>query len=61
MSGDSKSSLEKEDIKPKKALQRSHGPGEKLMDRTAPVWIGNIEGREDLSTSITASSASMSA
>ena len=30
------------------------------MDRTAPVWMGNIEGREDLSTSSTASSASIS-
>ena len=40
--------------------RRSHGLGEKLMDRTAPVWMGNIEGREDLSTSSTASSASIS-
>ena len=30
------------------------------MDRTAPVWMGNIEGREDLNTSSTASSASIS-
>ena len=29
------------------------------MDRTASVWMGNIEGREALSTSNTASSASM--
>ena len=37
--------------------KRSHGPGEKLIDRTAPVWRGNVE---DLSDSMTAASASRS-
>ena len=37
--------------------KRSHGPGEKLIDRTAPEWRGKVE---DLSDSKTAASASRS-